>query len=221
MATTPLRVYGGVTGSDRQAERRALFIESGLELLGSPDGDAALTVRGVCRQAGLANRYFYESFTDRDELATAVYDHVVNEIATTALDAVAVVEEPERKVRTGLATIVRLIADDPRCGRLLFSPFLSGTPLVHRRTESTRLFTQLLGTQARQVFGVQGGTRLELLSGFLVGGLAQTLTTWLDGELDSSEAEIVEWCAEIFLATSEFPQQPGRTSDHVPDGSDL
>lgn len=206
MATTPLRVYGGVTGSDRQAERRAMFIEAGLELLGSPDGDPSLTVRGVCRQAGLANRYFYESFTDRDELATAVYDHVVNEIATTALDAVTVVDEPERKVRCGLTTIVRLIADDPRRGRLLFSPFLAGTPLAHRRAESTRLFTQLMGTQARQVYGVQDGARLELLSSFLVGGLAQTLTAWLDGGLNASESEIVEWCSEIFLAISEFPQ---------------
>lgn len=205
MATTPLRVYGGVTGSDRQAERRAMFIEAGLELLGSSDGDPSLTVRGVCRQAGLANRYFYESFTDRDELATAVYDHVVNEIATTALDAVTVVDEPERKVRCGLTTIVRLIADDPRRGRLLFSPFLAGTPLADRRAESTRLFTQLMGTQARQVYGV-GGARLELLSSFLVGGLTQTLTAWLDGGLDASESEIVEWCSEIFLAISEFPQ---------------
>ncbi|MBQ0923986.1 TetR/AcrR family transcriptional regulator [Saccharopolyspora endophytica] len=205
MATTPLRVYGGVTGSDRQAERRAMFIEAGLELLGSSDGDPSLTVRGVCRQAGLANRYFYESFTDRDELATAVYDHVVNEIATTALDAVTVVDEPERKVRCGLTTIVRLIAEDPRRGRLLFSPFLAGTPLADRRAESTRLFTQLMGTQARQVYGV-GGARLELLSSFLVGGLTQTLTAWLDGGLDASESEIVEWCSEIFLAASEFPQ---------------
>ncbi|MEB3369022.1 TetR/AcrR family transcriptional regulator [Saccharopolyspora mangrovi] len=212
MATTPLRVYGGVTGSDRQAERRAAFIEAGLELLGSPDGDPSLTVRGVCRQAGLANRYFYESFTDRDALATAVYDHVVNEIATTALGAVTAVAEPDRKVRTGLSTIVRLIAADPRRGRLLFSPFLAGTPLAHRRTESTRLFTQLLGTQARQVYGVQAGARLELLSSFLVGGLAQTLTAWLDGGLAASEAEVVDWCSEIFLATSELPHQRRGTT---------
>ncbi|RRO20432.1 TetR/AcrR family transcriptional regulator [Saccharopolyspora rhizosphaerae] len=206
MATTPLRVYGGVTGSDRQAGRRAVFIEAGLELLGAPEGEPNLTVRGVCRQAGLANRYFYENFRDRDELATAVYDHVVDEIATTALDAVVAVEDPELKVRTGLATIVRLIAEDPRRGRLLFSPFLAGTPLAHRRTESTRLFTQLLGTQARQVYRVQVGVRLELLSSFLVGGLAQTLTSWLDGDLQASESEVVEWCSEIFLATSGFPQ---------------
>ena len=31
----------------------------------------AVTVRAVCRQAGLTERYFYESFTDRDEFVRA------------------------------------------------------------------------------------------------------------------------------------------------------
>ena len=47
----------------------------GVTLLGS-EGGPALTVRAVCRAAGLTERYFYESFTDRDEFVRAVYDDV-------------------------------------------------------------------------------------------------------------------------------------------------
>lgn len=38
---------------------------AGLELLGSTVDPAELTVRGVCQEAGVATRYFYESFPTR------------------------------------------------------------------------------------------------------------------------------------------------------------
>ncbi|MFC4003592.1 TetR/AcrR family transcriptional regulator [Prauserella oleivorans] len=203
MDSAPLRTYGGVTGSDRQAERRAQLLEAGLELLGAVDGEHNLSVRGVCRQAGLAARYFYESFADRDAFAVAVYDHVVEDIAATTLEAVQAAPENARaKVRAGLTRLVRTIADDPRRGRLLFSPALNGTVLAARRVESTRMFVTLLGLQAREFYGMGRSTRLEIASEMLVGGLAQTLTSWLNGTLPATEEEIVEYCAEHFLAVA-------------------
>src|SRR6201995_4988654 len=85
MATVPAtsaRPYGGVDAADRLATRRARLLEAGLDLLGG-DGAAELTVRGVCRRAGVAARYFYESFTDKDELIGAVFDSVIAELAFT------------------------------------------------------------------------------------------------------------------------------------------
>lgn len=204
MSSTPLRTYGGISGTDRQAERRAQLVEAGLDLLGSDDGVRALTVRGVCRRAGLAARYFYENFADRDALAVAVYDHVVEDIAATTLEAVQ--EAPtdaEAKVRSGLARLVRTVAEDPRRGRLLFSPSMAETALAERREASTRMFVGLLGVQAREFYGVDGSTRLDILAEMLVGGLAQTLTAWLDGSLEATEEEIVDHCAEMFLAVAE------------------
>lgn len=93
-------------------------------------------MRGVCKRTGLAARYFYESFTDRDALAVAVFDHVVSDLATTTLDAVKdAPEEARAKIRAGLANIVHRIAEDPRIGRLLFSPALNTTVLLQRRTQ--------------------------------------------------------------------------------------
>ncbi|MFF5989284.1 TetR/AcrR family transcriptional regulator [Prauserella flavalba] len=214
MDPTPLRTYGGVTGSDRQAERRAQLVEAGLELLGARDGEQNLSVRGVCRQAGLAARYFYESFADRDAFAIAVYDHVVEDIAATTLAAVdAAPRDARAKIRAGLGTIVRTVAEDPRRGRLLFSPALSGTVLAKRRVESTRLFVRLLGLQAREFYGVHTSTRLEVTAELLVGGLAQTLTSWLDGTLPASEEEIVEHCGDIFFTVAEHTDLGGSTAD--------
>ena len=67
--------WTGVPLEDRQARRRDDLLAAGLQLLGAMSGPA-VTVRAVCRKAALTERYFYESFSDRDEFVRAVYDDV-------------------------------------------------------------------------------------------------------------------------------------------------
>jgi len=69
------RRWSGVPLEDRQALRREELVAAGVQLLGEASGPA-VTVRAVCRQAELTERYFYESFADRDEFVRAVYDDI-------------------------------------------------------------------------------------------------------------------------------------------------
>ncbi|GAA5166762.1 TetR/AcrR family transcriptional regulator [Pseudonocardia eucalypti] len=195
------RAYGGVDGDERRARRRERLIEAGLDLLSSEQGEAALTVRSVCARSGLAARYFYESFGDRTELALAVYDHVVGEIATTTAAAVAAGPRDARaRTRAGLANIVRVIVDDPRRGRLLFSTAFLSAPLARRRLESGQLFCGLLAGHTKAFFGVVGDGRLDLATQFAVGGLAQALTAWLHGHLELDPEPLVDHCTDLFVA---------------------
>jgi AcrR family transcriptional regulator len=195
------RTYGGVDGSARVAERRRILIETGLDLLGTAKPD--LTVRGVCRRAGVVSRYFYESFADRDALMVAVYDHVVDDVAAIALDAVAAAPKDDReRVHAGIRAIVRAVAEDPRRGFLLFSATTVGDILVAKRAESTKMFAHLLATQATEFYGTTRDHDLDLTTHFVVGGFAQVLTAWLGGELELSEDAVVDRCAELLLATS-------------------
>jgi AcrR family transcriptional regulator len=202
MDSASLRTYGGVAGKERAAERRSQIMEAGLELLGAPDGVGELTVRGICRQTGLTARYFYESFSDREALTVAVYDQVVKELTAAVLDAVAAAPHTAaEQTRAGLAMLVRQIAADPRHGRLLFSRALSSSPIVAaRRVESTRWFVELFAAQVRAFYGVERAARVDVAAELLVGGLAQVLTSWLDGVLTIEEAELVDHCARLFLA---------------------
>lgn len=195
------RTYGGVDGSARIAERRRILIEAGLDLLGTTEPD--LSVRGVCRRAGVASRYFYESFADKNALMEAVYDHVVDDIAASALDAVAAASRNEReRVHAAISAIVRAVADDPRRGFLLFSATMVGDILAAKRVESTKMFAHLLATQATEFYGTSGDQNLYLTTYFVVGGFAQVLTAWLSGELELSEDVVVTRCAELLLAAS-------------------
>ncbi|WP_279582461.1 TetR/AcrR family transcriptional regulator [Fodinicola feengrottensis] len=171
-----------------------------MDLLGDPE-EPTLSVRGVCQRSGLVSRYFYESFADRDALAEAVYDHVVKELADTTLRAVnAAPATAEAKVRAGIENIVRTVADDPRRGRLLFGTPLASRPLAQRRLRSARLFASLLTAQAREFYGLASDEQVEVAAQFLVGGLAQTLTAWLAGDLPLDQAQVIDSCADIFLA---------------------
>src|SRR3954453_16049289 len=121
---TDVRPYRGVQARDRVAERRRRLLDAGLDLLGGSDGPPDLTVRAVCAEAGVTARYFYESFTDKDDLGAAVVDQVIADIAATTQAAVAAAPRDEQN-RAGIANLVRVIADDPRVGRLLFNAQLS------------------------------------------------------------------------------------------------
>lgn len=89
MPRTMRRSYGGLSAEQRQAVRRARLLDAGLELLGTA-GWTATTMTAVCREAGLTERYFYESFADRDALAEAVFDRLAVGAREAILVAVAV-----------------------------------------------------------------------------------------------------------------------------------
>ena len=85
MAERKERVYGGVSAQQRREQRRAALIDAGLELFGT-EGYPNVSVKRICDEAGLTQRYFYESFSDREDLLAAVYSACVDQLrnASTA-----------------------------------------------------------------------------------------------------------------------------------------
>jgi AcrR family transcriptional regulator len=164
--------------------------------LHAADSDLSeLTVRGICKQAGFALRYFYESFTDKDDLVAAVFDWVIADIAATTQAAVAAAPLKEQS-RAGMANIVRTIAADTRVGRLLFSSQLSNPVVVRKRAESGALMAMLLLQHAGSL-GAQTNDFIKATSHFAVGGVGQTITAWLEGDFTLDTDQLVDQLAAI------------------------
>lgn len=156
-----VRPYRGVDPAERRAQRRRRLLEAGLELLGGEQRDPAeLTVRAICREAGLTMRYFYESFTDKDDFVSAVFDWVVSDIAATTQAAVAAAPRRDQ-TRAGMANIVRTVSEDPRVGRLLFSRHLSTATVVRKRAESGALFAMLSGQHVGSTMQLPENERIK------------------------------------------------------------
>ena len=208
--TVATRSYGGVSAEKRRADRRARLLDAGLELLGN-EGWSKATVRALCASAGLTERYFYESFKDREELLVAVYDEIVGEAARVVLAAVeAAPHDAREKSKAALAAFVDLMTDDPRKGRVAFVEAMGSEALMQRRLETLRGFGQLIAQQARDFYGPSAVTPVdaELTAQLLVGGVAETLISWLSGELDVSRERLVEHSAELFVAAAGVSSEP-------------
>jgi AcrR family transcriptional regulator len=196
-ATTSARPYGGVDAADRLATRRAKLLAAGLDLLGADRDDAAeLTVRGICRQAGVAARYFYESFAEKDEFVGAVFDWVIADLAATTQAAVAAAP-PEEQTRAGMANIVRTIGGDARVGRLLFSAQLANAVLVRKRVESGALFAMLSGRHVEDALQVPANDRIKAAAHFVVGGVGQTISAWLAGAVRLDPDQLIDQLASL------------------------
>ncbi len=187
------RPYGGVDAAERVSHRRRRFLHAGLDLLGSDAQVSELTVRGICRRAGLGARYFYESFTDKDDLVATVYEWVVADLAATTQAAVNSAP-PDEQSRAAMANIVRTISADPRLGRLLFGAELSHPVVMRKRSESTTLFVMLLFQHAGSM-GLHADAAIRAASHFAVGGVGQTLSAWLAGDVDLTEPQLVDQLA--------------------------
>ena len=188
---TQARPYAGVDAAERAARRRASLLEAGLELLGSNVDPAELTVRGICRKAGLATRYFYESFADKEQFTGAVFDWVITRMATTTQAAVAAAPA-ERQTRAGMANIVRSIEADPRVGRLMFGGRVASTTLIRKRQESEALFVMLSGRHVENLLHRPATEQIKAFAYFVVGGVTQTIGAWLAGDIDLTSDEVVE-----------------------------
>ena len=115
----------------------------------------------------------------------AVFDWVIADIAATTQAAVAAAP-PDEQSRAGMANIVRTIADDARIGRLLFSAHLANPVLVRKRVESGALFASLSGQHAGACWACRRTTASRPTSHFVVGGVVQTISAWLAGEVGLS-----------------------------------
>jgi AcrR family transcriptional regulator len=193
--TTNARPYRGIDAADRLAGRRAKLLAAGLDLLGA-DQSAELTVRAICGRAGVAARYFYESFTDKDEFVAAVFDWVIADLAATTQAAVAAAPLAEQ-TRAGMANIVRTIGGDPRVGRLLFSAQLANAVVVRKRLESSALFAMLSGQHVENALRVPENERIKAAAHFVVGGVGQTIGAWLTGDVRLGPEQLVDHLASL------------------------
>jgi AcrR family transcriptional regulator len=200
-AMTGQRPYGGVDAMDRLERRRMRLLEAGLDLLGSEIDPSELTVRSICSKAGVATRYFYESYSDKDDFVGAVFDWAVAELATSTQAAVAAASPPHQ-ARAGIGNLVRCIHADRRIGRLLFSAQLSNATVSRKRKESGALFAMLSGQHVETTLQHPDGDqppihKIKAFAHFIVGGVGQTISAWLTDEFHAAPEELVDQLTAI------------------------
>lgn len=186
-------VYRGATAAERATERRSRLLDAGLTVWA--EAGTRTTMTAVCAEAGLSERYFYESFTGLDALLEAVLNQIAVEIEDTSRSAAeAAGDDPEARMRASIGAFVRLLVEDPRKGRVAIVESVAFPHLRRRRTELLRHLAHESALEVRTWLGDSGRSRAaDETSGLLfIGGMAELVTAWLDGAIEVSAEEMVE-----------------------------
>lgn len=190
MAQGKEQVYGGVSAQQRREQRHAALIDAGLELFGTL-GYPNVPVKMICDEAGLTQRYFYESFTDREALLNAVYRSCFEDLrdaaATAALeyltevpDVVAEGAVPEEHIRplarAAFGALLSTLTTDRRRARVILIEVVGVSPALEQlRIGAIHQWAELIIG-----FGAPGSSdpmhRLAAIG--LVGAITQLLVDW-------------------------------------------
>lgn len=179
--------WSGVPLEARQAMRREAFIDAGVQLLGDAHG-LALSVRAACRDARLTERYFYENFADRDDFVRAVYD----DVCSRAMSTLASAQTP----REAVEAFVALMVDDPVRGRVLLLTPEAEPVLARLGAAWMPNFIELLRNKLPQT---ADPALQDMTATSLIGGLTALFTAYLDGRLEVTRLQFIDYCVEMLL----------------------
>ena len=185
--------WSGVPLQDRQTLRRDELVAAGVQLLGGAAGPA-LTVRAVCRAAGLTERYFYESFADRDEFVRAVYD----DVCSAAMSALTTADTP----RDAVERFVTLMVDDPVRGRVLLIAPEREPVLAKSGAEWMPSFIDLL---QRKLTRITDPAKQAMVATGLVGALTALFTAYLNGRLATTREQFIDYCVDMLVSRASTP----------------
>ena len=194
------RSYGGVTAAHRRAERRTRLLTAGRNLWGGT-GVAAVTVRGVCKSAGLTDRYFYEHFTGIEDLLVAVADEVRDQLLGTLVrTGLSSPGGPEQRLNAALRAMLDLVDTDPHLHRVAAADLSSAPVLAERRRVLMTAMAAVVVQYAPEELGIEPDAEwLTQAAIFVTGGVSQLVEAWLDGTLEASTAELAERTTTLLL----------------------
>lgn len=166
-----------------------MLVRAAFHLFGE-DGESAVTVRSVCRKSELNTRYFYESFTDTDELLGAVYDEVVSELITVLGGAMSDLPDDRARLRAGIRAVLDFSSADPRRGKILFTEARTNPTLAARRSATQE---QLRESVLQSGQGTPRAARTADLVGaaMYAGAMAELAQQWLSGSLGTDLEAVV------------------------------
>lgn len=199
-AATPARTYGGRSAEDRRTERRARLVTATVQLLAAR-GEGATTMTAICAEAGLTERYFYESFKGRDAALVAALDSVSDEIATVAVAAIEqTAGTATARVHAALAALATWVDEHPDRAHVALVESTAHPALRARRRELLGMFADLVATEAAELYGDAAwpADRARVQGLLYVAGLAELVAARLAGEVTLDADQLVEIGSESF-----------------------
>lgn len=198
------RRYRGLSPRQRRRERRERLLEAAVAEFGE-NGYQNATVRGLCARAGLTERYFYESFENREALLCEAYDHVLGRLWGRVQEAIRTApgDDAPALARSALRAFFGFMRDEPAAARVVLFEVLGVSAAVDQRyREAMQGFAGLIRELAlpRLPAALAAHAEDDMLADGLVGAVVHIAMRWVLGGYRQSLTQVTESGLTIFRA---------------------
>lgn len=192
----PSRTYRGESAEARREQRRTKLLEAALDCFASR-GVAHTTMRDICSQARLTDRYFYESFRNTKDAYEAVYTWqkdmlVANVGAAMAAAPVTLLGQAE----AGLRAFYAFLREDARRAHVLLIDGFTGAALPHVEStqEALAQYIPLIRAAALRIYPRIGrGFDIDMTARGLLGMATQVGSVWAKSGYAQPLDEVVSY----------------------------
>jgi AcrR family transcriptional regulator len=202
VAAELVRPWRGVSAEQRIAARRERLLAAALEVFATR-GFHASKVRDVCHEAGLTERYFYESFDEKETLLATLGERIVADFVAAAGPSLArLTTEPDAAIAGAARAIVHSLTDDPRRARIVFVEVVGVSPaLEDRRRAVIGSLVDVIRTAAREGFGAwaRESVEVELVARAVVGAGAELLVAYVRREMVLDQDDLIEHLGNVLM----------------------
>lgn len=199
-----IRPWRGVKPEQRVAARREQLLDAALDVFATETFHAT-KVRDVCRAAGLTERYFYESFRDKEALLVVLAERIIAGFIDAARPSIALLStDLETALDGALTAVVRSLTDDPRRARILFVEVVGVSPALEtKRRAVIASLVEVIRGGVEQAFGpwARESVEVELIARSVIGAASELLVAYVRGELPLDQAGLVLNLNRLFLRT--------------------
>ena len=177
----PSRTYRGETAQARQEQRRAKLLEAALDCFASR-GVAHTTMRDICSQARLTDRYFYESFRNTKDAYEAVYAWQKGLLVAHLADAMTAAPVTLLdQAQAGLKAFYAFLREDVRRAHVLLLDGFNGAALPNAEStqEALAQYIPLIRAAAQRLYPcMKRDFDLDMMGRGLLGMAVQVGTVW-------------------------------------------
>ncbi|WP_305091730.1 TetR family transcriptional regulator [Prescottella sp. R16] len=194
------RRYAGLAPAERALLRRRALLDAALDRFGT-DGYAATSVKQLCRTSALTERYFYESFRDRETCLRELYLELADDLTAVTGTAVAQAGEgSDAAAERGLAAFVGYLTEDPRRARVVLVEVVGVSPALEEARYGVLAGFADMITAVLVGAGVEPTQREALAGVALAGAVNHLLVDRLMSGGEQDPAMLVEVCVTLFSA---------------------
>ncbi|MGC4059784.1 MAG: TetR/AcrR family transcriptional regulator [Aquabacterium sp.] len=179
--TSANRRYGGLSAEERSRQRRDKLLEASIEVFGTL-GLRKATMRDICNEARIAERYFSEHFSSASDAYEAAFKQISEQALMVTGVAMAAAPLNTRALSVaGLTAFFSYVKEDPRRAQILLVDASSywrhvtikTNPELTRHASAMSHFSRVLYPDLPK------SIELELLGGALIGLVLQSCLTWV------------------------------------------